>query len=1116
MTDSAWYRDAVIYQLHVRAFSDSNADGIGDFAGLTQKLDYLQDLGVTAVWILPFYPSPLKDDGYDIADYTDVNPIYGSLRDFRTFLKEAHRRGLRVITELVLNHTSDRHQWFQKARRAKPGSKARDFYVWSDTPDKYTDVRIIFKDFERSNWAWDPEAQAYYWHRFYGHQPDLNFDNPEVQRALYRIFDFWMEMGVDGFRLDAIPYLFEREGTSGENLPETHEYIKQLRKYVDEKWGSRMLLAEANMWPDEAVQYFGQGDECHMAFHFPVMPRLFMALQMEDRYPIVDIMQQTPQIPAGCQWATFLRNHDELTLEMVTDEDRDYMYRMYARDPQARINLGIRRRLAPLMGNSRSRIELMNGLLMSMPGTPVIYYGDEIGMGDNIYLGDRNGVRTPMQWSGDRNAGFSRANPQRLYFPVIIDPEYHYEAVNVEAQQNNPQSLLWWMKRLIAVRKQYQAFGRGTIEFLQPDNHRVLVFVREHEDETILVVANLSRFAQAVQLDLKQYHGRTPVEMFGLTAFPRIGELPYFLTLAPHAFYWFSLERAAGRMRRTGERVPTFSAERSWDELFDEEGRDELEEALPDYLSRSRWFRSKAREITRVVLEDVVRVPYREGEAALCIAYVSYIEGEPERYVLPLACAGGERGRQIAENGRALFAHLRLAGEETAVIYDALFDEGFAAALLEGVQKEERWRGERGEVVATRTGAFAELLPNGDTAGLAPRVLRGEQSNTSIAYGDSLLLKVIRKVEAGVNPELEIGRFLTDHTDFRNAPRLAGALEYRVGYSEVATLAVLHQFVASEDDAWSYTLDELSRYFERALAQGTSDGGGGGGGAGIGGAAPAPPAPEQPPLDLAGAPIPQETADLIGPFLERARLLGERTAELHLALASSTDDPAFTPEAFVAHYRRGLYESLRALMRSSLGALRKGLDGLEPEERATAERLLAAEDSILQQVRRALDRRIAAQRIRHHGDFHLGQVLFTGKDFVILDFEGEPSRSIGERRFKRGPLRDVAGMLRSFEYAVAFGLRNGPIRPEDTEVLRPWGRYWSRWVSVAFLQGYLEKAKGAAYMPPTREELVTLLDYYLLEKAIYELRYELNNRPDWVAIPLEGIAELLDHYGAPA
>src|SRR6202161_3119760 len=524
--DVTWYKEAIIYEVHVRAFFDSVTDGIGDFGGITQKLDYLEDLGVTAIWLLPFYPSPLKDDGYDISDYTNVHPSYGTLREFQRFLREAHRRGLRVITELVLNHTSDQHIWFQRSRRADPGSRWRNFYVWSDSPEKYQDARIIFKDFETSNWTWDPVAKAYYWHRFYSHQPDLNFDNHAGHDAVEKVCDFWLEMGVDGLRLDAIPYLYEREGTNCENLPETHVYLKKLRAHVDKKFPGRMLLAEANQWPEDAVAYFGQGDESHMNFHFPLMPRMFMSLQMEDRFPIIDILDQTPPIPENCQWAMFLRNHDELTLEMVTDEERDYMWRVYANDPTARINMGIRRRLAPLLDNNRRKIELMNAILFSMPGTPVLYYGDEIGMGNNIFLGDRNGVRTPMQWSADRNAGFSRANPARLYSPVIIDPVCGYEAVNVEAQETDSSSLMNWMRNMIELRKQFQAFGRGTLEFLYPSNRKVLAFLRQYEDEKLLIVANLSRFAQCVELDLAAHQGMVPVEFFGGAQVPDIKETP--------------------------------------------------------------------------------------------------------------------------------------------------------------------------------------------------------------------------------------------------------------------------------------------------------------------------------------------------------------------------------------------------------------------------------------------------------------------------------------------------------------------------------------------------------------------------------------------------------------
>jgi maltose alpha-D-glucosyltransferase/alpha-amylase len=540
-SDPLWYKDAVIYQTHIKSFRDSNEDGFGDFRGLIEKLDYIQALGVTAIWLLPFYPSPLRDDGYDIAAYEAINPAYGTIDDFKAFLDEAHKRDIRVITELVINHTSDQHPWFQAARKAPKGSPEREFYVWTDDPKLYKDARIIFTDTERSNWTWDPEAEQFFWHRFFSHQPDLNFDNPKVLDAVIGVMKFWLRMGVDGLRLDAIPYLIERDGTNCENLPETHVVLKKLRAALDAEFPDRLFLAEATQWPPDVRPYFGDGDECHMAFHFPLMPRMFMALRKEDRTPIVEIMSQTPPIPDECQWAIFLRNHDELTLEMVTDEERDYMYREYATDSRMRINVGIRRRLAPLMDNGRRQIELMNALLMSMPGTPIVYYGDELGMGDNVYLGDRNGVRTPMQWSDDKNAGFSEGDSAALYSPLIVDPPYGYHGINVEAQERTKTSLLRWMRRLIGVRKKYRAFGRGTFEVLHPTNRAVLVFIRRYQKEIILCVSNLSRYAQAVELDLREFNGCLPVELWSDRPFPAIGELPYLLTLGPHGVFWFRL-----------------------------------------------------------------------------------------------------------------------------------------------------------------------------------------------------------------------------------------------------------------------------------------------------------------------------------------------------------------------------------------------------------------------------------------------------------------------------------------------------------------------------------------------------------------------------------------------
>jgi len=1109
--DALWYKDAVIYEVHVRAFADSNADGIGDFKGLTSRLDYIQSLGVTAVWLLPFYPSPLKDDGYDIADYTGIHPAYGTMRDFRVFLAEAHARGLRVITELVLNHTSDRHPWFQRARRAQPGTVARDFYVWSDTADRYRDARIIFRDFEPSNWTLDPVAHAYYWHRFYAHQPDLNYDSPAVRAAMLEVVDYWTELGVDGMRLDAVPYLYEREDTICENLPETHAFLKSLRGHLDERYpggATRVLLAEANQWPEDAIAYFGDGDECHMAFHFPLMPRLFMAIRMEDRFPVMEILSQTPPIPPACQWAMFLRNHDELTLEMVTDEDRDYMYRVYAHDPAARINLGIRRRLAPLLGNHRRRIELMNGLLFAIPGTPVIYYGDEIGMGDNIYLGDRNSVRTPMQWSADRNAGFSRANPQRLFLPAIIDPEYHYETVNVEAQHDNPHSLLWWMRRVIALRQRYRAFGRGTLEFLQPDNRKVLAFLRRYEDEQILVVANLSRFVQYVELPLQAWHGMVPVEVFGRTPFPPIGDLPYLLTLGPHTFYWFALERpgsASGAPdAEPGARPKVVPAPGGWDALVADRAL-ALADALWTYVRGRRWFGGKGRAVRGVALQHAVPVAGPSaGAGYLALLRVDYVEGEPELYALPLAYAGPNAGADEVRRDlpQAVIAGVREPGGE-GVVFDGAYDRATGAALLDVIARRRRARAGHADLAGVQTQAFRRVA--GDAAAEAATVLRGEQSNTSLLYGDRCILKLFRRPEAGMHPDFEIGRFLTERAAFPHTPQVAGAIEYRFG-DESRTVGILSQFVPNEGDAWRYTLDELGHYYERVA---------------VGGEVPARPPGRL--VDLARTEPPAEDATLIGSYLGDARLLGRRTAELHCALAADPNDPDFAPEPLTAMYQRSIYQSVRSTVRQSLQVLRRNLAAVPESARAMADQVAGAEDALLGRLRPLLDRRIAAARIRTHGDYHLGQVLFTGKDFVIIDFEGEPARPLSERRHKRPALRDVAGMLRSFHYAALAALADqvarglAPQSPDVQAHLRAGARLWTAWTSAAFLGGYLDAAEAAPapVVPGDAAAVQLLLDTFLIDKAAYELTYELNNRPAWVWIPLAGLARLLASSGAP-
>ncbi len=1098
-----WYKDAIIYEVHVRAFCDSDGDGMGDFRGLTEKLDYLQELGVTAIWVLPFYPSPLKDDGYDISDYRQVHPAYGTLADFKLFLKEAHRRDLRVITELVLNHTSDEHEWFQRARRSPAGSVWRDFYVWSDNPEKYKEARIIFKDFEPSNWTWDRVAGAYYWHRFYSHQPDLNFDNPEVRKATFKVVDFWLGLGVDGLRLDAVPYLYEREGTNCENLPETHQVLKALRQRMDEKFLDRMLLAEANQWPEDAVAYFGQGDECHMAFHFPLMPRMFMAVRMEDRYPIIDILEQTPAIPDNSQWALFLRNHDELTLEMVTDEERDYMYRTYAHDPRARINLGIRHRLAPLLGKDRKKIELMNALLFSLPGTPVIYYGDEIGMGDNIYVGDRNGVRTPMQWSADRNAGFSRTNPQRLYLPIIIDPDYHYEVVNVEARQNNLHSPWWFMKRLIAQRRRFRAFGRGTLEFLQPENHKVLAFVRRYEEEVILVITNLSRFCQYVELDLSKYKDLVPIEVFGQTRFPPIGDLPYLVTLGPHAFYWLSLES-----RRPAAATPEDSLDGrkvvvsgTWENVFARKTKSKsaLEEPLRSFLLSRRWFGGKARPIRSTSILDTIIIPYDSSTCHVALVEVAYIEGASEIYLLPCAFAEGEQAANIQSTtpGSVIARLVAPDNQETGILYDGLWNRSFCQSLLKAIERRRHFKGSRGEIVARPTRAFAKFRSlSPDKLEATP--LKTEQSNTSILYGDQFFLKVFRRLGEGVNPELEIGSFLTERAAFPHISEVAGALEYRSKEKTQMTLGVFEGWVKNEGDAWKYTLDPLNPYFERisTMPKGA-----------------AAPLSDLHLLDLAAAKIAPSAHEMIGTYLEAARLLGQRTAELHLALASDTKTPAFAPEPFSLLYQRSVYQSMRNLASQVLDRLRKRAAELPPTAKEEARRILDSKSNIMSRYQLLLGRKINAIRTRVHGDYHLGQLLYTGKDFVIIDFEGEPARPLSERSIKRSPLYDIAGMLRSFSYAAYVALFDqvdrGIVRPEDVPAVEPWVNLWIQWVSSAFLKAYLEVSSRGLFLPSEKEALKVLLGAYLLDKSIYELAYELDNRPDWVRIPIKGVLELL-------
>jgi maltose alpha-D-glucosyltransferase/alpha-amylase len=1084
-----WYKDAVIYECRTRSFFDSNGDGIGDLVGLTQKLPYLQDLGITAIWLLPICRSPGRDDGYDIADYFDIDPDVGTLDDFRRFVEEAHQAGIRVITELVLNHTSDAHPWFQRARSAPKGSPERDFYVWSDTADRYKDARIIFKDFEPSNWSWDRVAGAYYWHRFFAHQPDLNFENDAVQAALFEVVDFWFGMGVDGMRLDAVPYLYEAEGTHCENLPQTHAFLKKLRAHVDARFEDRMLLAEANQWPEDAAAYFGDGDECHMNFHFPIMPRMFMAIHMEDRFPLIDILAQTPQLHPSCQWAMFLRNHDELTLEMVTDEERDYMYRAYGNEAAMRINLGIRRRLAPLAGNDRRKMELLNGLLFSLPGTPVIYYADEIGMGDNVFLGDRNGVRTPMQWSADRNAGFSRANPQRLILPIIIDPEYHFESLNVEAQQNNPNSLLWWTKRLIALRKQFHAFGRGSIEFLAPSNPHVLAFVREYAEQRILVVANLSRFVQFVELDLVKYRSMVPVELFGRTQFPPLGELPYLLTLGGHAFYWFSLEapRATEQSLRASMFEPPTLECSDLSSLCSGGERPLLQAILPAFFATRRWFRGRHRSIASVRIADAVPMAAPEQGPTIALVNVEYSAGEGEQYLLALAFVP-DAGPIKLKDSLSVLAKLKTRDGEGKLV-DALDEGGCSYPLIEAIMAKTKARGASGEVVATSSLGDEASGPVGEA-----RTISAEHANAAIRYGDRYILKVFRRVEAGFSPEFELGRFLAARAPGLTPP-VVGALEYRAARKEPSTLAVLQGFVPNEGTAWEHAREELGRFYERVLTRSNATN--------------LPAEPEGSVVLLSMQEPPVAVAEALGHYREQAALLGKRTAELHLALASEPNDPAFAPEPYSSFDRRSLYQSLRNLVGRELRSLRTKLALLPPQAQPLARFTLANEGQILTRFEGLLHQRLSVLRIRCHGDYHLGQVLFTGKDFVIIDFEGGADITLLERRRKRSPLRDVAGMIRSFHYAAYTALLDGGVREADRTVAERWAHVWHAWIAATFFRGYSSVAANAGFWPHDQEQLIMLVDRFVLAKAFHELGNELLEPSERVLVPLHGIAQML-------
>jgi maltose alpha-D-glucosyltransferase/alpha-amylase len=1111
--DPLWFKDAIIYELHVKAFADANNDGIGDFQGLLGKLDYLQDLGITCIWLLPFFSSPLRDDGYDIADYLTVHPSYGTLEDFQTFLHAAHDRGLQVMIELVVNHTSDQHAWFQRARLAPPGSPERDYYVWSDTDKKYQDARIIFTDTEKSNWAWDPAANAYYWHRFFSHQPDLNYDNPLVMQEVLNIMHFWLDMGVDALRIDAIPYLVERDGTNCENLPETHAVMKRIRAEIDAHYEGRVILAEANQWPTDVRPYFGEGDECHMAFHFPLMPRMYMALRQEDRLPITEIMGQTPPIPENCQWGLFLRNHDELTLEMVSEEERDYMYLAYSADPRMRINIGIRRRLAPLLDNNRRRIELLNSILFSFPGTPILYYGDEIGMGDNIYLGDRNGVRTPMQWTADRNAGFSRAVPAKLYSPVVMDPIWGYEAINVEAQQSDSSSLLNWMRNLIALRKLFRVFGRGSLKFLHPSNRKVLAYIREDGEETVLCVANLSRFAQPAQLDLSEYDGMVPIEMLGYVEFPRIGKLPYAVTLAPYGFLWLELHPSQDTVEMQSDDAALLVADASdWKSLLEGSNLRKLEQfILPAYIPRQRWFGNKSSTIASTHIADWTAL---DGKGTiLCLVQVVYDNGKFDRYLVPLALAFGAAAQILRDQAASSILWGAISPTGEGVLYDATYDAASCQRLLRLISESAEAATQHGTLRGSASSVLSSLLatPNEDDhQGLTPRHGSAEQSNTSVLFGNRVILKLFRHPESGLNPDCEIGRFLTEETHFPNIPPFGGSIEYFREGEQPATLAMLQGLVENQGDGWKWMLEELERYYENYGKETV-------------------PAEESAKLAYRG-PIPDGArasafaCDHAGVALQAAAILGRRTAEMHRALVAPSSAAAVIQESFSAEPLSnedllGLQRAINDQATQAYALLRKSMSLLPEDAVEVGAFLLSRRTRTLEDLEQAksagnsraqLETETYGSKTRIHGDYHLGQVLRVKTDFVILDFEGEPARSLEARRAKHSPLRDVAGMLRSFNYAAwAALMRYSSRRPDDEAHLEPWARLWDYSVSAEFLHGYRETMAGSQLLPANPSGFRALLNLYLLQKVFYELLYELNSRPDWVKIPLMGIQSLL-------
>lgn len=1075
--DPLWYKDAIIYQLHVKSYFDSNDDGVGDFPGLIQKLPYIAALGVNTVWLLPFYPSPRKDDGYDIAEYTGVHPDYGSLADVKKFILEAHKLGLRVITELVINHTSDQHPWFQKARKAKPGSPAREFYVWSDTDEKYSQTRIIFTDSEKSNWSWDPEANAFYWHRFFSHQPDLNFDNPAVLQRIIKVMKFWLDIGVDGLRLDAIPYLIEREGTSNENLPETHEIIRKIRKVIDASYPDRMLLAEANMWPEDVQTYFGKNDECHMAFHFPLMPRIYLALAQEDRFPISDILRQTPDIDPQCQWVIFLRNHDELTLEMVSDTERAYMLNFYAAETKARLNVGIRRRLAPLVQRDRRRLELMTSLLLSMPGTPVIYYGDEIGMGDNIHLGDRDGVRTPMQWSPDRNGGFSRVDPSRLVLPLNMDSQYGYLSVNVESQAEDNHSLLNWTRKLLLLRKAYKSFGRGKLELLYPDNRKVLVYIRSLDTEDpVLCIVNLSGSAQAVELDIPQYDGYYPIELFGGSVFPRIGKSPYMVSMGAYDFYWFRLSQSEPLSRhQTESRIPELRTLVLFNDIRELESssiKPILEqEVLPIYLSLQAWFSEEVDNLQRIALSIEAVIESEDFASLLFIKIETQgISGLGHAYFLPLGIH--PQSEDIGLNAqRLLFSRIR-KGPDIRLLIDILGTNGAINTALKLMADNTQVQGE-------------DLLVNFHSDGLSQALLEQDLSirrapeshfNNTVIIGEELVLKVERTIEAcdRPHPVLAFGEFLK-YKRFDYVPKLLGDVTFLYPDGKRSSQIFLHAYIHNKGSAWTWYINRLEHLISDTQ-------------------------------DALLASDPSHSLDPWSEIAEFSRLLGERLGNLHTILLEDFNNDEF------GHYRANR-QDINRWIQEALDATEIALVFLNdnvwqnPAQKSLADSLLKKTKKLPLIIKSLAQHAKGTLVSRVHGNFHLERVLVSADDIQLIGLGETDDTSVNNPYQKKCQLIDVASMLRSFAY-VAFYLER---KSEQTHHHREdlagiLARYVARSQEV-FLESYF-----AHHQRHPKAGLSEALAFFTLTRSLHELTYESKTHPEWIESPLRHLNTILDKY----